>query len=208
MEIAVKTTLFLGLNPSSKSVIHKQMRDAAFIPNFSYRIASPSCPMRHRSQEHWGRGNIMCFRPLCAVATEGVSSSQFEDFSVVSNTNEAGELKITIEVSGAKTRAIFDNVFNKMVAAAQPIPGFRRVKGGKTPDIPRDVLLEILGPSKVYKQVIKKVINSTVAEYVQKEGLKVSKDLRIEQSFEDLEEAFEPGNIFCFNAVVQIQESP
>uniref|UniRef100_A0A2P2KST1 peptidylprolyl isomerase n=1 Tax=Rhizophora mucronata TaxID=61149 RepID=A0A2P2KST1_RHIMU len=74
--------------------------------------------------------------------------------------------------------------------------------------IPRDVLLEILGPSKVYKQVIKKVINSTVAEYVQKEGLKVSKDLRIEQSFEDLEEAFEPGNIFCFNAVVQIQESP
>lgn len=34
--------------------------------------------------------------------------------------------------------------------------------------IPRDILLEVLGPSKVYKQVIKKVINSTVAEYVEK----------------------------------------
>lgn len=29
-------------------------------------------------------------------------------------------------------------------------------------------MLEVLGPSKVYKQVIKKVINSTVAEYVEK----------------------------------------
>lgn len=34
--------------------------------------------------------------------------------------------------------------------------------------IPRDVLLEVLGPSKVYKEVIKTVINSTVAEYVDK----------------------------------------
>lgn len=34
--------------------------------------------------------------------------------------------------------------------------------------IPRDILLEILGPSKVYKHVIKKVINSTIAAYVEK----------------------------------------
>ncbi|GAB4859108.1 hypothetical protein Ancab_010573 [Ancistrocladus abbreviatus] len=35
--------------------------------------------------------------------------------------------------------------------------------------IPKDILLEVLGPSKVYKQVIKKVINKTVAQYVKKE---------------------------------------
>lgn len=34
--------------------------------------------------------------------------------------------------------------------------------------IPKDVLLEVLGPSKVYMQVIKRAINSTVAEYVEK----------------------------------------
>lgn len=38
--------------------------------------------------------------------------------------------QIKVEVSGAKTRAIFNEVFDKMVADAQPIPGFRRVKGG------------------------------------------------------------------------------
>ncbi|RVW88549.1 hypothetical protein CK203_033072 [Vitis vinifera] len=182
---------------------------------------------------------------VCAVSSgvkdPGVSSSQFEDFSVTAtSTGNAKELKISVELSGVKTRTIFDNVFSKMVADAQPIPGFRRVKGafllhvffsstskfltfftcflplaslsltngwglsGKTPDIPRDILLEVLGPSKVYMQVIKKVINSTVAEYVEKvDGIeihfgryKVSKDLRVEQSFEDLEDAFEPGEEF------------
>lgn len=34
------------------------------------------------------------------------------------------------------------------------------------------------------------------------EGLAVSKDLRVEQSFEDLEAAFEPGGNFRFDAVV------
>ncbi|KAM5585233.1 hypothetical protein ABKV19_004562 [Rosa sericea] len=160
---------------------------------------------------HLFTGKSLKYLPaICAVlsGTEdiGVSSAQSEDLSISSTTSstEAGELKISVEVSGAKTQAIFDDVFDKMVAAAQPIPGFRRVKGGKTPNIPRDVLVEVLGPSKVYKQVIKKVINSTVAEYVEKECLKVSKDLRVEQSFEDLEASFEPGEEFSFDAVVHL----
>lgn len=38
--------------------------------------------------------------------------------------------QININVPGSETQSIFDTVFSKMVAAAQPIPGFRRVKGG------------------------------------------------------------------------------
>ncbi|KAI8028638.1 hypothetical protein LOK49_LG02G02236 [Camellia lanceoleosa] len=34
--------------------------------------------------------------------------------------------------------------------------------------IPTEILLQVLGPSKVYKQVITKVVNSTIAEYVEK----------------------------------------
>lgn len=37
------------------------------------------------------------------------------------------------------------------------------------------------------------------------EGLKVGKDLRVEQSLEDLEETFEPGEKFSFDAVIQLQ---
>ncbi|MQL83668.1 hypothetical protein Taro_016165, partial [Colocasia esculenta] len=87
-------------------------------------------------------------------------SSSFEGFTVTANANKSGEIKLLIDVSGSKTEVIFDDVFSKLVAAAQPIPGFRR--------IPRDVLLQILGPSKANRQTIKKIINTTVAEYVEK----------------------------------------
>ncbi|OVA11057.1 Trigger factor [Macleaya cordata] len=126
----------------------------------------------------------------------GVSASSFDGISVTATTTSVErELKIKVDVTGAKAEAIFDSVFSKMVADAQPIPGFRRVKGGQFSEdrIPRDVLLQVLGPSKVYKQVIKRVINSSIAEYVEKEGLKVTKDLKVEQSYEELEANFEPG---------------
>lgn len=48
--------------------------------------------------------------------------------------------QISVEVFGARTQEIFDDVFSKMVAAAQPIPGFRRVKGG---NLSHDGLLSI-----------------------------------------------------------------
>ncbi|XP_074375702.1 uncharacterized protein LOC141717495 [Apium graveolens] len=136
-----------------------------------------------------------------------VPSSEYKEFSVKSK-KEGNKLKISVEVFGARTQKIFDDVFSKMVAAAQPIPGFRRVKGGKTPDIPRNILLEVLGPSKVYKEVIKKVIDSAIFEYVKKEGLTVGKNVSVEQSFEDLEAIFEPGGSFKFDVVVQCQQSP
>ncbi|KAK4387916.1 hypothetical protein Sango_2398200 [Sesamum angolense] len=112
--------------------------------------------------------------------------------------NVVTDVHITVEVSGFKTQEIYDEVFSKMVDDAQPIPGFRRVKG----DTKRHSFGN-LGPSKVYEQVIRKIINSGIAESVAKEGLTVGKDLQIEQSLEDLEASFEPGSNFKFDATVQ-----
>lgn len=193
-----------------QAIYHKQT-SAYFTPNLTCTSVSFPSQIRYGHRKISLSKNNRYLPAACAVLSEdvSVSSSHFEDFSVtnVTNTTENKELKIRVEVSGAKTRAIFNNVFDKMVAEAQPIPGFRRVKGGKTPNIPRDILLEILGPSKVYKQVIKEVINSTVAAYVEKEALKVGKDLRIEQSYEDLEDQFEPDEKFFFDAIIQLKES-
>ncbi|KAH7572900.1 hypothetical protein JRO89_XS03G0031100 [Xanthoceras sorbifolium] len=201
MEIAIKTTVFLGINP--KIINHKQIVGVS-IPRISCRRACFPPLMTRRSHKY----SKAAFAVLSVAEDVGVSSSQFEDFLVTTTgASDARELKVSVEVSGSKTRAIFDDVFDKMVAAAQPIPGFRRVKGGKTPNIPRDILLEVLGPSQVYKEVIKKVINSTIAEYVEKEHLKVSTDLRVEQSFEELEDMFEPDEKFSFDAVIKLQET-
>ncbi|XP_020517857.1 uncharacterized protein LOC18425752 isoform X2 [Amborella trichopoda] len=156
------------------------------------------------------------------VENVDISTSASENFAVVANVSKAREIKMKVVVSGAKTQKIFDEVFSKLVEAAQPIPGFRRVKGvllfsrflgmdilgysGKTPDIPKHILLQILGPSKVYGHVIREVINSTVAEYVEKEELRVTEDLRVDQSFEELEASFEPGNEFSFDGAVWLHK--
>ncbi|KAM7486718.1 hypothetical protein LguiA_002727 [Lonicera macranthoides] len=243
-------TLFVGLNKSKVIITPKPTADVV-IPYLSSKTTYCSLKTRYRTHQFHQRVRAKQVLATQAVSSDvkdaEVSSPQFDDFSVTTtSTDKDNEIKISVEVFGAKTEAIFNNVFSKMVAAAQPIPGFQRTKGGKFPrklrsaglcpswlqlslsvvlvcrqlpvdpiyifcfllldaqprDVPREILLEILGHTKVYKQVIKKVINSTIAEYVEKEGLAVSKDLRVEQSFEDLQAAFEPGDNFRFDAVV------
>ncbi|XP_042967297.1 trigger factor-like isoform X3 [Carya illinoinensis] len=209
MDIAVNT-LFLALSP--KMIVNHKKLVGGYAPKLTCRSSDFSRHFRFDSREFRAGISHEHLPSVCAILSDvenvGVSS-QLDDFSVTrSRVSDARELMISVDVFGARTKAIFECVFDKMVAAAQPIPGFRRVKGGKTPNqIPRDILLEVLGPSKVYKQVIMEVINSTIAEYVEKEGLKVGKDLRVEQSFEDLEVTFEPGEKFSFDAVIQLQEA-
>ncbi|XP_030937592.1 uncharacterized protein LOC115962856 isoform X2 [Quercus lobata] len=177
MEIGIAVnSLFLALNPKiTVSHKHKHKHKQAVLNGFTPGSLRFSPHFRYDAP-HQMKRRIHKYHPaVCAVISGvkdvGVSSSQFDDFSVAATSTSKGrELKISVEIFGAKTQAIFDNVFDKMVAAAQPIPGFRRVKGGKTPNIPKDILLEVLGPSKVYEQVIKEVINSTIAEYVEKVG--------------------------------------
>ncbi|KAM6568385.1 hypothetical protein CsatB_016370 [Cannabis sativa] len=220
MQIAVNT-FFFGSNPKITSSTHRMVN----APNLNCRKACTSSSSSSYHEVRLGnfagklypRTSHKCFPSISAVlsgakdveVSSSSSHSELNDISVTtaSDATEPGELKISIEISGTKTQEIFDQVFDKMVAQAQPIPGFRRVKGGKTPNIPKDVLLEVIGPSKVFKQVIKKVINISVNEYVEKEGLNVSKDLRVEQSFEYLESTFKEGEQFNFDAVLQIQEN-
>ncbi|KAF8701106.1 hypothetical protein HU200_007063 [Digitaria exilis] len=161
--------------------------------NSSYRIS------------HKDYGLLQTASPVQCTENLRQSSVSFKDFCVLVCPEENNLMKIQVSVSATMTDSIFEKVFTKKVAAAQPLPGFRRIKGGKTPDIPKEVALHLIGPSKVKKETIKKIINCTVAEYVRKEGLTASKDLKVQQSYEELEAAFEPGKEFCFDATVHLQ---
>lgn len=116
-------------------VLNHKKKVGVFLPDLPLRRASLSLKMRHNCRDPQ-RPSTVCFPSVCAISSgmeeTGVSCSQLKDFSVSTNTStgEVKELKISIEVFGTRTRAIFDRVLSKMVAAAQPIPGFRRVKGG------------------------------------------------------------------------------
>ncbi|XP_074559843.1 uncharacterized protein LOC141815875 isoform X1 [Curcuma longa] len=209
MELAVQT-LFIEHNP--QIILQKQRKVfcSRLLTSPRIRICA-SVSLKRVASENFRRISCRIPNAILAISSDlgniGESLATFEDFTVITTNIGDREIKIRVDASGARTQAIFDNVFSKLVAAAQPIPGFRRVKGGKTPDIPKDVLLHIIGPSKVNKQSIKKLINTTVAEFVEKKSLKVTKDLRVEQSFEELESKFQPGNDFGFDATLQFQET-
>ncbi|CAM8975188.1 hypothetical protein QQ045_030037 [Rhodiola kirilowii] len=170
--------------------------------------------LRHMQHEFCTRGRVRISQMYCTCSSSSsaVSSgvvntgnSNFDGIAVATTLNsDSKELKISVVVSGAKTQSIFDDVFSKIVADSQPIPGFRRVKGGTTPNIPKFILLEVLGQSRIYRQAISKIINYAIAGFVEKESLKVSKNLVVEQSIEESEAEFEPGEDFKFDAVLQL----
>lgn len=96
---------------------------------FSLRLGYGAYQLQERSTNKFA---VQAVSPV--VPDTGVSTRSFEDFTVTTcYTDEEYDLKIRAEVSGTKTQDIFDDVFSKMVADAQPIPGFRRVKGGIPP---------------------------------------------------------------------------
>ncbi|KAL5677781.1 hypothetical protein ACJX0J_013912, partial [Zea mays] len=136
---------------------------------FPHRLPSVACSMLLNTQPSQRTNHKDCGL-LQVQCTENLMQSpvSFSDFSVSVCAQEDGLIKLQVNVSGTMTDSIFEKVFTKNVAAAQPLPGFRRMKGGKTPDIPKEVALHLIGPSKVKKETIKKIISSTVAEYVQK----------------------------------------
>ncbi|XP_010238371.1 uncharacterized protein LOC100832086 isoform X3 [Brachypodium distachyon] len=162
---------------------------------YSHDLPSSNCLVMFNKQCSKRNNHEVCIvvqaiSPVQCTENPMQAFISFEDFHVSVLTEEDGVIK---------------KVFAKHVAAAQPLPGFRQMKGGKTPDVPKEVALHLIGPSKVKKAAIKKIINRAVAEYVEKENLDVLKNLKVLQSYEELEAAFEPGKEFCFDATVHLQ---
>ncbi|XP_037435396.1 uncharacterized protein LOC119302463 isoform X2 [Triticum dicoccoides] len=195
-----------------KMVNHKRTSGLGPQLQFSHDVPSSACLMIF-NKECSKRINYKVCRALQAVSPVQCAENPmqapvaFKDFHVSVLTEEDGVIEIRVTVSSKMTDSVFEKVLSKHIAAAQPLPGFRRLKGGKTPNVPKEVALHLIGPSKVKKAAIKKIINRAVAEYVEKENLDASKNLKVLQSYEELEATFEPGKEFCFDAAVHLTGS-
>ncbi|XP_015696574.1 trigger factor isoform X2 [Oryza brachyantha] len=174
-------------------------------PAAAMGLLAKSPKMINHRINHKSFSVLRAVSPVQCTVNNTQSSISFKDFLVSVQTEEDGLIKIRVTVDDTMTDSFFEKVFLKKLVAAQPLPGFRRMKGGKTRDIPKDIALHIIGPSKVKKESIKNIISFTIAEYVQKEGLSASKNLKVLQSYEELEAAFEPGKEFCFDASLRLQ---
>ncbi|XP_015164183.1 uncharacterized protein [Solanum tuberosum] len=127
---------------------------------------------------------------------------------IVVESKEAEKIQVRVDVNEEYTEMVFDSVLTKLAKSEQPIPGFRREKGGKTSQVPREFLPQILGEERVTNSVIREIINSTLADYVKKENLAVKDNkISITQTADELMSSFAPGTEFGFNAILELEKS-
>nr|BAD33813.1 unknown protein [Oryza sativa Japonica Group]BAD34433.1 unknown protein [Oryza sativa Japonica Group] len=96
------------LSPACSVMFNKQC---------SYRITRKACSV------------LGAVSPIQCTETSTESLVSFKDFLVSVQTEEDGLIKLRVTVADTMTESIFEKVFSKNVAAAQPLPGFRRMKG-------------------------------------------------------------------------------
>eukprot|EP00245_Coleochaete_scutata_P004596 TRINITY_DN17327_c0_g1_i1.p1 TRINITY_DN17327_c0_g1~~TRINITY_DN17327_c0_g1_i1.p1 ORF type:complete len:246 (-),score=57.38 TRINITY_DN17327_c0_g1_i1:728-1441(-) len=157
---------------------------------------------RHFSHGQGGlrRSRVFC-PPICAKET-----AEMEAVTVVAEPPQGNELKVRVDVSGNETQRIYSSTIFELSKSTPPGPGFRKAKGGKTALVSKEVLLHMLGPKKVKGFVIDRIVNQTLADYVEKEGLGAKKEAKTVQSADDLMAAFTPGKTFGFDATLILEE--
>ncbi|XP_057723176.1 uncharacterized protein LOC130940727 [Arachis stenosperma] len=139
-------------------------------------------------------------------ATE--SSNTLKKASIVLESGDENKIQLRVDLTGDQTERVFGKTLRDLGRTAPPVPGFRMQKGGKSSQIPNDFLLQMLGEERVIKFVIQEILNSTMADYVEKENLDV-KDRKIStiQTAEELKQSFKPGKEFGFNVIIEPKSS-
>ncbi|XP_078434332.1 uncharacterized protein LOC144705498 isoform X2 [Wolffia australiana] len=127
------------------------------------------------------------------------------DVETVVESSDDGKIQLRINLTGEQTQRTFDEVLKNLARTAPPVPGFRKRKGGKTSNIPKSFLLQMLGRDRVYKFIIQEIVSTTIRNHVTKENLKVGNKCTTIQSAEELESEFSPGSTFGFNAILELE---
>ncbi|KAK6914504.1 Trigger factor, ribosome-binding, bacterial [Dillenia turbinata] len=191
--------------------------------NIVHLGGGPTCLNFIHKQGLYGRSSNFCnpyegclrrlLIPVCAVES-GMEATitdpkdsliSLKKANIVVESLDEEKLQVRVDLPGEETQKVFDKVLTNLARSAPPIPGFRRQKGGKTSNVPKSFLLQMLGEDRVIKFVIQEIVSSTLADY---EGLKV-KDMKINttQTAEELKSMFSPGNDFDFNATMELEKS-
>ncbi|XP_068662108.1 uncharacterized protein [Aristolochia californica] len=127
------------------------------------------------------------------------------DVKINVESRDEDKIHVRVDLTAEQTEKVFDDVLTNLARTAPPIPGFRRQKGGKTSNVPKSFLLQVLGRDRVTKFVIQELLSSTMGNYVEQENLKVKKTFQTTQPTEELESAFVPGNEFGFNVTLEFE---
>ena len=109
----------------------------------------------------------------------------------------ASQIGLEIEIPPEKSQQSYEQVIQNFTRAAN-IPGFRKGK------VPRQILLQRLGVTRVKASAIEELIQNGITEALKQAEVKAIGQPQLRSDFEELMGAFEPGKPLTFKVAVDV----
>ena len=109
----------------------------------------------------------------------------------------ASQIGLEIEIPADKSQQSYEQVIQNFTRAAN-IPGFRKGK------VPRQILLQRLGATRIKAAALEELIQSGITEAIKQTEIEAIGQPQLRSSFEELIGAFEPGKPLTFSAAVDV----
>jgi trigger factor len=109
----------------------------------------------------------------------------------------ASQIGLEIEITPEKTKQTYEQVIQNFTRSAN-IPGFRKGK------VPRQILLQRLGVTRIKAAALEELIQDGITEAVKQEDINAIGQPRLRSSFEDLINNYEPGKALTISAAVDV----
>lgn len=109
----------------------------------------------------------------------------------------ASQIGLEIEIPAELSKKTYEKVIQELARTAN-IPGFRKGK------VPRPILLQRLGQSRVKATALEELIQKSLQQALEQESIKAVGNFELRSSFEELVSQFQPGEPLTFSAAVDI----
>ena len=112
----------------------------------------------------------------------------------------ASQIGLEIEISAEASKKAYEGVVREL-ARTTNLPGFRKGK------VPRQILIQRLGPTRVKAAALENIIQSSLEEAIEQESLQILGNHQLRSSFEELLDNYKPGETLIFSASVDVPPS-
>ncbi|WP_330203133.1 trigger factor [Cyanobacterium sp. Dongsha4] len=109
----------------------------------------------------------------------------------------ASQIGLEIEIPAETAKNTYEKVI-KEIAKTANIPGFRKGK------VPRPILLQRLGANRIKAAVLDELIQDTFKKAIEQESINAIGNYKLRSDFEQLVESFQVGEVFTYQAAVDV----
>jgi trigger factor len=109
----------------------------------------------------------------------------------------ASQIGLEIEITPEMSQQAYEKTLQEFTRFAN-IPGFRKGK------VPRQVLIQRYGSSRIKATVVEELIQTSLKEALDQEKIEAIGNFELRSSFDDLVQQFQPGAAITFSAAVDV----